>query len=221
VRSRFESSLAIAVRYIRNHIISHFSRTIFVSLDDTVSIPIDYNYLPLYTFEDLKRDAILVSLGEPYSSTRQIDVDLYFVFFIYSYGPNSVTIANDSHLKSAIQRSTSLGSVEVFATVFPTFQPNVESAGTAAGTAAGKLTAKTTAKLGKSAAKATAKLSKSAAKLAKSAAKAAAKSSTQTVHSPTSIATLATHEMITYIVKLALVGSGGKKGEQFRNILKV
>jgi hypothetical protein len=31
-----------------------------------------------------------------------------------------------------------------------------------------------------------------------------------TVHSPTSLATVAPHEMATYIVKLALVGSGGK-----------
>jgi hypothetical protein len=48
-----------------------------------------------------------------------------------------------------------------------------------------------------------------------------AESLTQTVHSPTSIVTVATYEMVTYIVKLALVGSGGKKGEQFRTNLKV
>jgi hypothetical protein len=38
----------------------------------------------------------------------------------------------------------------------------------------------------------------------------AVESSAQTVHSATSITTPATHEMVTYIVKLALVASGGK-----------
>jgi uncharacterized protein with von Willebrand factor type A (vWA) domain len=200
----------------------------------------------------------LVSLGEPISSTIQIDVDLYTVTFVRSYWHDSMTINNDWCLNQAIQKCASKGSVKVFARVkkadaheFPTSESAIKSYVKSAATemakkmvakAAAKSTANESAKnmfvkaAAKSAANESAKkmFVKAAAKSAanesatemakemvvKAATKSAAKS-LQTVHSPTSTVTLTAHEMVTYIVKLALVGSRGKEGEKFRTNLKV
>jgi hypothetical protein len=244
----------------------------------------------------------LVSLGEPISSTIQIDVDLYTVTFVRSYWHDSMTINNDWCLNQAIQKCASKGSVKVFARVkkadaheFPTSESAIKSYVKSAATemakkmvakAAAKSTANESAKnmfvkaAAKSAANESAKkmfvkaaaksavnesaanesakkmFVKAAAKSAvnetaanesakkmfvKAAAKSAANESAtemakemvvkaatksaakslQTVHSPTSTVTLTAHEMVTYIVKLALVGSRGKEGEKFRTNLKV
>jgi hypothetical protein len=128
-------------------------------------------------YQELKRHAILLSLGEDPSSTTQVDVDLYKVNFFYidAQGEKGV-IDSDSHLEGAIGQfnQKSLFKIKIFASVETKKDaqesPTLESA---------------------------------------------AESATQTVHSATStsMTTQATHEMVTYIVKLALVGSGGKKGD--------
>jgi hypothetical protein len=133
------------------------------------------NVAGFFNFQELKRRAILLSLGEDSSSTNQVDVELYRVVVFYTdVGGDKVLITSDNDLTDVGSQFNTKGEVKVFASVDnkkdEQKSPTLESA---------------------------------------------AESPTQTAHSVTSTSnsTAATHEMGTCIVKLALVGSGGKKSE--------
>jgi hypothetical protein len=75
-------------------------------------------HLQTFRFPELKRHAILLSLGEDPSSTTQVDVDTYKVAFVYTdVDGDKAMIASDSDLEEAILQFNKKGSVKVFASV--------------------------------------------------------------------------------------------------------
>jgi hypothetical protein len=155
--------------------LAHISFVLNSFPDDTIFYRIndDPHWI---NYDDLKRYAILLSLGKDISIRHKIDVDvdLYKVDFVYT------DIQGD---KNVITSNTDLGYMRLF------YETD--------------------------AIKVVASVKKKKDEQESPALESSTESSAQTVHSATSITTPATHEMVTYIVKLALVGSGGKKADHF------
>jgi hypothetical protein len=128
-----------------------------------------------FNSQELKRHAILLSLGDDPSSTTEVDIELYKVALVYTdTGGDKAMIASDTDLIDVGSQFDTKGEVKVFASV--EIKKDEEESPTL---------------------------------------ECVTESSTQSAHwvTNTSITTPATHEMVTFIVKLALVGSGGKKND--------
>jgi hypothetical protein len=100
---------------------SFFKRFLFP--DDTVfrRIPVEMTeaHMQTFGFQELKKQAILLSLGEdPSRSTSDIIVDLYKVTFVYTdVDGDKAMISSDSDLEEALDQFKKKGSMKVFANV--------------------------------------------------------------------------------------------------------